>query len=362
MLTTKRIKKTSVIQSLQTDSKRFSFVQSVKLIECHYAHNYSTKNINVYDLINLNTPPHLEPVRFTSVQKLIFPETDISSIKQIKTGKNDKWEIEVSFMGLTGPSGILPFHYSELVNERSKQKDHALKTYFDYFNHRTISLFYQASVKYNYPIEFERRNKDLRNINDTFTNALLSLCGLGTEKVRNRMLLDDLSIAYYSGLFSQTNRTQYGLKSILSDYFNVPVKIEEFTGGWCRLLDESKTALPSKFDKKGNNTELGITTVLGGYANIVQSKFSIHVGPINYDEIDDFEPDSDNIKKLKELTKLYIGPEHKFDIYLKVNFPKKPQPVAFGRAENLTLGWNTWLMSELSPQSNTSNEYTLKIK
>lgn len=362
MLTTKRIKKTSVIQALQSESKNFSFVQSVKLIECHYVHNYSTKNINIYDLINLNTPPHLEPIRFSTIQKLIFPETDISNIKQIKTGDNDKWEIQISFMGLTGPSGILPYHYSELVNERTKQKDYALKTFFDYFNHRTISLFYQASVKYNYPIEFERRNQNFNNINDTFTNALLSLCGLGTDKTRNRMFLNDLSIAYYSGLFSQTNRTQYGLKSILSDYFDVPVRIEEFTGGWCKLLKESQTYLPSKFDKKGNNSELGKTAVLGGYANIPQSKFSIHIGPVNYNQIDDFSPDSDNIKKLYDLTKLYIGPEHKFDIYLKVIFPKKPQPVAFGRSENLTLGWNTWLMSQSTSKTNTSTEYTLKIK
>jgi type VI secretion system protein ImpH len=362
MLTTKRIKKTSVIESLETDAKKFSFIQSVKLIECHYAHNYSTKNINLYDLINLNTPPHLESIRFSTVQNLIFPETDINSIKQIKTAKNDKWEIQVSFMGLTGPSGILPFHYSELVNERSKQKDYALKTFFDYFNHRTISLFYQSSIKYNYPIEFERHNTNLRNINDTFTNALLSLCGLGTEKIRNRMLLNDLSIAYYSGLFSQTNRTQYGLKSILSDYFKIPITIKEFTGGWCQLLDESRTNLPSKFDKKGNNTELGKTTVLGSFANIVQSKFSIHIGPIDVSNIDDFSPDSDNIKKLCELAKLYIGPEHKFDLYLKVNFPKKPQPIAFGKSENLTLGWNTWLMNKPTKKQCKPTEYTLKIK
>ncbi len=362
MLTTKRIKKTSVIQALQSDSKKFSFIQSVKLIECHYAHSYSTENINLYDLINLNTPPHLEAVRFSTVQRLVFPETDIAHIKQIKTGKSDKWEIQISFMGLTGPSGVLPYHYSELVNERSKQKDYALKTFFDYFNHRSISLFYQASVKYNYPIEFERRNKNLRNINDTFTNALLSLCGLGTEKLRNRMLVNDLSIAYYSGLFSQTTRTKYGLKSILSDYFKVTIKIEEVTGGWCRLIDESRTCLPGIFNKKGTNTQLGKTTILGSFANIAQSKFSIHIGPVPYSQINDFSPESDNIKKLNELTTLYIGQEHKFDLYLKVIFPKKPKPVCFGRSENLTLGWNTWLMSKPTSNSVTPSEYTLKIK
>ena len=361
MLTTKRIEKSSLIQTLQSNTKNFSFIQAVKLLECHYAHNFSTESINVYDLININTPPHLEPVRFTTDQKLVFPETDISNIHQIKSSKTSKWEIKVSFMGLTGPSGVLPYHYSELVNERTKKKDYALKTFFDYFNHRTISLFYQASIKYNYSLEFERRNSNLSDIKDQFTDSLLSLCGLGTSKVRNRMLLSDITIAYYSGLFSQTVRTKSGLKSILSDYFNIRIEIDEFTGGWCRLLDESVTRLPDKFDKKGTNTELGKSSLLGRFARIPQSKFSIHIGPVPYHQIDNYSSESDNIQQLKELTQLYIGPEHKFDIYLRVIFPKKPSPVCFGRSENLTLGWNTWLMSKTDSTSKPI-EYTLKIK
>jgi len=362
MLTTERIKKTSLIQKLESDSKKFSFIQAVKLIECHYSHQYSTESVNLYDLININTPPHLESVRFCTEQKLIFPETDISGIRQFRSKKSNKWEISVSFMGITGPSGVLPFHYSELVNQRSKQKDYALKTFFDYFNHRTISLFYQASVKYNYTVEFERRNKNLTEVKDQFTNALLSLCGLGTDRTRNRLKLRDLSIAYYSGLFSQTLRTKYGLKSILSDYFGVSVHIEEFTGGWCRLIDDSLTRLPGIFDKQGQNTQLGKTALLGCFATIPQSKFSIHIGPIPYSVIDNYAPDSDNIQKLKELTQLYIGPEHRFDISLRVNFPNKPKPVCFGRSENLTLGWNTWLMSETNNENEPEKEYILKIK
>jgi len=362
MLTTERIKKNSVIKKLQTDPKLFEFTQAVKIIECHYAHTFTTESVNVYDIINLNTPPHLEPIRFCSSQQLVFPESDISTIKQIKASNSNKWEISVTFMGITGSSGVMPYHYSELVNERSKKKDYALKTFFDYFNHRSISLFYQASVKYHYPIEFERRNKDFNNVNDQFTNALLSLCGFGTKHTRNRLLLSDLTIAYYSGLFSQTLRTKTGLKSILSDYFSVRVEIDEFTGGWCRLIDDAITQLPDKFNKNGLNTQLGHSALLGNFANIPQSKFSIHIGPIPYSEIDNFAPNSDNIIKLKELTHLYIGPEHKFDISLRVIFPNKPKPVSFNRKENLTLGWNTWLMNESKNTTDKPKEYILKIK
>jgi len=362
MLTRKRIKTSSVIQGLQSTPKKYSFTQAVKLVECHYSHAYCTHKINPFELFDINTPPHLEPIRFTTTQKLIFPESDITNISKIKVGKVNKWQIQTSFMGLTGPSGVLPFHYSELVNDRKKKRDNALLQFFDYFNHRSISLFYQASVKYHYPIEFERRNKDLANIKDTFTIALLSLCGLGTEKTRNRMLLNDLSIAYYSGLFSQRTRTKFGLKSILSDYFNVKVNIKEMTGGWCALIDEARTILPSKFNINGNNSILGKTTILGNYAHIPQSKFSVYIGPISYSEIDKYGPGSDNMIKINELIRLYTGPEYKYDIYLKVKFIGSPEPARFGRDQNLTLGWNTWLMSSALERNNKTSEHTLKIK
>lgn len=362
MLTTERIKKNTVIQKLQADSKCFEFTQAVKILECHYAHHFTTESVNVYDLININTPPHLEPIRFCAAQKLVFPESDISTIKQIKAGKSNKWEISVNFIGITGPSGILPYHYSELVNERSKKKDYALQTFFDYFNHRTISLFYQASVKYHYPVQFERSNSHLADIKDDFTNALLSLSGLGTDKNKNRLHISDLTVAYYSGLFSQTLRTKTGLKSILSDFFGVRVEIDEFTGGWCRLIDDALTRLPEKFNKKGHNTELGKTALLGQFASIPQSKFSIHIGPIPFDKIDEFSPASINIKQLKELTQLYIGPEYRFDISLRVIFPNKPEPVQFNKDNNLTLGWNSWLMNKSNTSSDKPREYILKIK
>jgi len=362
MLTRKRLKKSSVINGLQSEPKKYSFTQAVKLLECHYSHAYSTNTINPFELFDINTPPHLEPIRFSTKQNLIFPESDISKISEIKVGKLNKWQIQTTFMGLTGPSGVLPYHYSELVNNRKKKRDNALLEFFDYFNHRSISLFYQASVKYNYPVEFERKNRDLTRISDTFTVALLSLCGLGTSKTRNRMLLNDLSVVYYCGLYSQRTRTKFGLKSILSDYFNVNINIKEMTGGWCSLINEARTILPSKFNKAGNNSILGKTTILGCYAHMPQSKFSIYIGPVAYSEINKFAPGSENIIKINELIKLYIGPEYKYDIFLKVKFTGSPEPAKFSSGKNLKLGWNTWLLSTSVARNCETSEQILKIK
>ena len=62
----------------------------------------------------------------------------------------------VTFLGLTGPSGVLPRHYTELLLRLDKDakgagKD-ALRDWLDLFNHRFISLFYRAWEKYRFYI------------------------------------------------------------------------------------------------------------------------------------------------------------------------------------------------------------------
>ena len=81
-------------------------------------------------------------------------------------------------MGLTGPLGVLPHAYTELLLDRIRQKDTALRDFLDLFHHRIISLFYQAWEKYRFTIAYERGERD------RFSHHLLDLIGLGTRACR----------------------------------------------------------------------------------------------------------------------------------------------------------------------------------
>src|SRR5690606_16931812 len=88
--------------------------------------------------------PEEEAVRFRVNRDLSFPA---SEIHDLEWNEGEMPEMLVNFMGLTGPSGVMPSAYSELLIERSRAKDRTAEAFFGIFHHRAISLFYQAWQK-----------------------------------------------------------------------------------------------------------------------------------------------------------------------------------------------------------------------
>ena len=90
----------------------------------------------------------------------------------------------VAFMGLTGPQGVLPRYYTELMLERLQAKDQTLRDFFDVFNHRMISLFFRAWEKHHCTVGFEQWL--LLGKEDRFARCLFALAGLGNASCRRR--------------------------------------------------------------------------------------------------------------------------------------------------------------------------------
>src|SRR5262249_1093605 len=86
--------------------------------------------------------PRREVVRFRACQSLSFPPSSIHEIERPEDAGRPP-EMTVAFMGLTGPSGVLPRVYTELLMERRRSGDRTPAAFFDAFNHRAVSLFYR---------------------------------------------------------------------------------------------------------------------------------------------------------------------------------------------------------------------------
>ncbi|MDH5179161.1 MAG: type VI secretion system baseplate subunit TssG [Gammaproteobacteria bacterium] len=350
MSTTSRRKSFSVIEELANAPYRFSFFQTVRLLErSAVLANLDGKTKYVKNPVARYTPPETEVIRFHTQQSLSFPSSENARIKlKAQKGNAQQWHLFVNFMGLTGSSGVLPFHYSELILKRLKMKDSSLSRFLDLFNHRTISLFYQAATKYNLPVEYERKklNPPVKNKRDPHTQALLSLLGLGTEHLSNRLYTSDESLLYYSGLFTQRIKTSSGLKQILEHHFGIPVEISEFNGQWQELIDDVRTRLPGREVPKGQNNCLGRSLMLGRKGWFAQGKIRIILGPLNKDQLNTFAPGTKALMALDEIVRFYVDMEYDYDFTIRVKRSDVPAKIRLDSSHPPVIGWNTWLSTK----------------
>ncbi|MCK7577310.1 MAG: type VI secretion system baseplate subunit TssG [Chromatiales bacterium] len=268
-----------------------------------------------------HTPPSSEVARFHTRQSLSFPASEVSGIEARKslTGTR-QWHVHVDFMGLTGSSGILPYHYSELVLKRLKIKDKSMMDFLDLFNHRLISLFFQASVKYRLPLEHERRKLGSAPgaDGDTHTRLLMALIGLGTNGLNRRLYTRDESLLYYSGLLTSKVRTAAGLRQIIFNHFRIPVEIREFIGQWQELIDDVRTRLPGPASPRGQNNQLGRSVMLGRKGWFSQGKIRIILGPLTTRQLSTFAPGTPTLKALNEIVRLYVNFEHDYEFIMRI--------------------------------------------
>jgi type VI secretion system protein ImpH len=364
MSTTRRRKDTSVVKQLAQRPFDYTFKQAVRLLERaatflnHDARAFAKNPVARF------SPPANEVVRFHSRQSMSFPSAELENIS-IK--KNDaapnQWRVFVNFMGLTGSSGVLPYHYSELVLQRFKHKDKSMMNFLDLFNHRTISLFYQASTKYNLPLEYERKklNPPPGGDTDNHTQILLALIGLGSRGLQHRLYTKDESLLYYAGLFSSKVRSPSGLKQIINNHFGIPVEIKEFIGQWQELIDDVRTRLPGFAVPRGQNNQLGKSLMLGRKGWFAQGKIRIILGPLSSDQLHNFAPGTATLKTLDEIVRLYINFEYDYDYVMRIKRADIPDRIRLNKMTPSIMGWNTWLSPKVGKYTDSQTTVDIPV-
>ncbi|APZ92332.1 type VI secretion system baseplate subunit TssG [Fuerstiella marisgermanici] len=347
-----------LIQDLLNSPQDFDFFQAVRIIELYVAEGSEQ---TLTGQIGGDRGPQSEPVAFKALPSLSFPPGQIAALAPrdrkdraaLRSGDATEvplpLDMTVSFMGLTGPNGVLPSHYTTLLIERShaRYKDHTLREFFDLFNHRSVSLFYRAWEKYHFPYSYERSQQSGEYEDDLFTRCLFSLAGLEIPGLRHRFLFDDQTMVFYGGLFSQRCRNASGLEQIVEHYFQVEAEVIQFCGQWLYLPEDTQSSMPSKQHRDGLNLELGQSAVVGSRVWDVQSRVRIRLGPLTLDEFYEFLPGGQHLECLSEIIRFYLGLELDFDVQLvlrKEDVP--PCELSAGPDFQPRLGWNTWMASD----------------
>ena len=156
--------------------------------------------------------------------------------------------------------------------------------------------------------------------------------------------IEDLALLYYAGLFAQRPRNAGNLTAVMSDYFELPLTVEQFRGQWLKLDPADQTCL-------GMHGTLGIDSVAGDRVWDVQAKFRVRIGPLPLQRFEEYLPDRSPVPERKslfmlaKLTRLFVGPEFDFDVQLVLRAADVPPCQLVDAGFGARLGWNTWLAS-----------------
>jgi type VI secretion system protein ImpH len=237
-------------------------------------------------------------------------------------------------MGLTGPMGVLPYTYCEMILERARAKDFSLASFLDIFNHRAISMFYRAWQKSRFPATYSAGKRD------HFTHYLLDLVGLGTGGLRDRQEIEDEALLHYVSLVALQSRSAVALEQILADYFEVPVEIQQFTGAWYGL-DRSTQCEMS--DEESPSMQIGTGAVVGDAIWDRQGRVRIRIGPLSMERYNDFLPEGGAYASLRAITRFFSNQCLDFEVQLVLDRNQVPTiELDLDSHQPARLGWVSW--------------------
>ncbi|MFM2096746.1 MAG: hypothetical protein RIS70_3870, partial [Planctomycetota bacterium] len=268
----------SVAERLAKEPWRFDFFQAVRLLEQIDRERAGRGSNEPRSLVGNDGPAARELARFHAVASHSFPAATVAALRGLDpqkiassstqaTSEPAPVALDVPFIGLFGPQGVLPQHYTQLVIDRTRKKDFSLRDFLDIFNHRVISYFYRAWEKYRFAIGYERallkQESDPAADEDLFTSCLFSLVGMAPPSLRGRMDFSDRILLYYAAHFTQRTRTAWALGAMIQDYFDVPTRIDQFRGQWLYLSAENQSKLSADVDADNLNNRLGMDVIVG---------------------------------------------------------------------------------------------------
>ena len=301
------------------------FYQAVQLLEQIFPHRAP---------VGAFFPPPSEVVRFVAHTRMAFPA---SEIQFIEWPQNKAPVMGINFLGLIGPSGVLPQVYSSLILERLQERDRTLLDFLNLFHHRLASLFYQIWRKYHV-------SAAIGSGEDRCSGYLKSLIGLGTPGLENRQEVADDSLVFYAGLLGLMPRSAIALEHLCRDYFRAPVRVIQFVGAWYDLPRKAQCEL---IDEERISRQPGIAAVAGDQVFGHASKARIRVGPLPLSRYRDFLPGAAGYRSMRALTRFFSGDQIDFDMQLVLERLEVPEYELGGHgAAALPLGLCSWAKTE----------------
>jgi type VI secretion system protein ImpH len=356
--TPKRRLDPGVIQQLIEEPYRFQFFQAVRVLE----HAFVRQGDLPAEVIG-------KRLQFLNTLNLGFPASEIERLDAVildpELGRvvTDKWQssyegqidsvaLTPAFFGLLGGNGALPLTYTERLSERETfQRDRAAKAFLDIFTNRATALFYGAWKKYRLALQYELDKQG------RFLPLAKALAGLGLDPVQtqapdDRGEVPDQAMAFYCASIRHRPMSTTYLQQVLSEYFRVPIRIEQLVGGWHPVPDSQLSRLGK------NELTLGQNALVGERVWQRDLKLRLWIGPLAREAFDDFLPGSSAAIALRKWLTLMAGSSFEFEVCLILRSDQVHGtallPLKSGR-----LGWDAFLVTHKVVEDRADARYQI---
>ncbi|WP_144159872.1 type VI secretion system baseplate subunit TssG [Paraburkholderia sp. BCC1885] len=277
-------------------------------------------------LIGRAQRPLAEPFRLGQQPSLAFAPREIAEVGEISGRLN----VTLFGLGMLGPNGPLPIHVTEIARDRKEsRRDSTLADFLDIFHHRYLTLLYRAWSSSQAAAGMDRPD------DERFSFYIASLFGQNTHEIGRSRLPAHARMSASAHLVREA-RNPDGLRATLAQFFSVPVVIDEYVWNWIEVdpTEHSKLGMP------GSPSVMSEGAMLGEQVPDRQHKFRIVIGPLDINEYLRFTPQGDDLPRLVEWVRAFVGYEFAWELELRIKAQSAP-PAVIGGPERL--GWSGWL-------------------
>ncbi|MCP3024459.1 type VI secretion system baseplate subunit TssG [Cupriavidus basilensis] len=272
------------------------------------------------------TRPQAEPFRIGQTASLTFAPREIARLEARANGLR----IQLFGLGMLGPNGALPIHLTEIVRERTEtNRDETTAAFLDLFHHRALTQFYRAWAGSQATAGLDRPDEEV------FSRYVGWLAGQDAAEIARSPLPAHARLAA-SAHHVREARNPDGIVASLSQFFGVPVRLEEYVLHWIAL----DPAEHSHLGRPGSPSVMGQGALLGEMVPDRQHKFRLVIGPLDLRQYLNFTPNGRDLPVLVEWIRSFVGFEYEWEVELQVQ-PQSAPPAVLGAEERL--GWSTWL-------------------
>jgi len=277
--------------------------------------------------------PQQEAFRLGQQPSLGFAPREIASI----TMDGGVSRIRLFGLGLLGPNGALPLHFTEIAKDRlDNRRDTTLVDFLDLFHHRYLSLLYRAWAQSQSTAGLDRAGQE------PFSDYIARLCGIELVDSKSSPLAQHARLAAAPHLVQQSRHPD-GLAATLAHYFGMQVRLCEHVLHWIAVAPSDQTRL----GQACLATLLGQGALAGDKVPDRQHKFRLVLGPLSLAAYLRLTPQGQDLPVLVEWVRAFVGFEYHWEVQLLVASDAAPMASLGGPQR---LGWSTWL-GDASSQS-----------